>query len=354
VVDAVLGKAGEASTVILDGGTLDVKSVAGRTTVVQAREWGGYETVYVKAPAEFADEIAVENGNGVVSHPMILKNGYEVRGNVLPLCSLILEERIKLKAYFPKKAVETIGIENFTYCFAMDDVVLGEGLLSAEQLAVYGEEEYYWAILDAVGAGDFEHEIVYSVNGNKIIHTTLKVLAENGVKQYGEDTKEGILFRALWDYGMTASREDGTLRYFKEEMIVTDDLPDGLGGSAEENASISFVGKTLLMGDSIGIRLIAANGASLNGAYLEINGKKMDDSTVTIDEKNGTMAFFVNAKNYNSPLKVKGYDAQGNLCLSLVDTVKSIAVELWQADRENVRAKATLAYIQAVQNFYAA
>jgi len=127
-----------------------------------------------------------------------------------------------------------------------------------------------------------------------------------------------------------------------------------LGGSAEENASISFVGKTLLMGDSIGIRLIAANGASLNGAYLEINGKKMDDSTVTIDEKNGTMAFFVNAKNYNSPLKVKGYDAQGNLCLSLVDTVKSIAVELWQADRENVRAKATLAYIQAVQNFYAA
>jgi len=129
---------------------------------------------------------------------------------------------------------------------------------------------------------------------------------------------------------------------------------EAVGATAENGATISFIGKTLLMGDSLGIRLVAAENSNLANVKLVVNGTELAKEFLRIDGLN--IDFFINAKNYNDVLEIKVYDGE-TLCLTLTDTVKGIAKNLLDnanSDLDQYRAKVSLTFIQAVQNYQAA
>jgi len=339
-----------ASSVRFSGNcTLNIGQINGTLTITKLDEWEGFHRVYVTAPPALASRITVRSGEDVATDGTVISSGYEVRGYFAPHASMILSDRLSLKLLFPKAEADLIG--NLSYRFVMQEETLGAGTLIPEQLVTVDGVDYYWVILPvSIGAEDFDTPIVYYMNDNDILSTTVEALAEEGIRRYTETTK--VLFQALADYSAAVN---GTLRNLSADISVDkSDIPTGLGAIASGNSSITFISKTLPMGGNLGVRLRVRDGSTLAGATLVLDGQPVDPKYYVIDTIAGTLDYYVRACEWNDKFVLKVMDRNGNLCLTLTDAVKSIANQLAEADASNLRSQATIAYIQAVQNYIAA
>jgi len=354
VSGVTLGSAVAGAALTIQGnGTIAAKGIASTATVTKADPWGSVETVYVKIPVADKAKLTVVNGAGVTNKPYIIDSGYEVRGEFVPQAAISFDERINVKFLFSKAAVDVVGTDAFTYKFTLGtSTVLAEGKVVSSQTLTSGGVTYYWVALPQLGAGDFVTEITCTVTGLEDQKTSLKAITQNGVNLYAATTTEGKLFRALMDYGNAACGANA-LEYYNAQNIVKTDLPANLGANAVTGASINLTGKTLLMGTAPAIRFTAATPASVAGASLKINGVAIAPENVVIDTTAGTISFYIHAAFLNEALSIEIYDAQGNLCAAVNESVKSIAIQLLDADANNLKAQAMLALIQEIQNYRA-
>ncbi len=344
---------------ILEGGQINADTVGANVTVTKNDAWGTFDTVYVTAPADAAQKITVVNGDGVTGLPVIMNKGYQLRGMIDAQAKLFVDTRTMLRLYFNKAQIEQyLAVEESITCLVnMENVGdLATGTLDLNDFEAIGETDYCYIDLDAVGAGSFGNDITVSFNSIPVQGTTILQICQNGIGVYtGVD---GDLFKALYDYGLTAINKDATLQYDGIEIDEND--VESLTGkfSKPETTPVSFNGITLLMGDAIGIRFKFTPDASLDKNLFKviIAGEDLvQQGKCVIDVAAGTLDFFVNAESLAKGLTVEisyGEGENAALCMSMNGvSVKSIAMALSSA---NARVKATQNFIQATQNYLAA
>ncbi len=267
---------------------------------------------------------------------------------------LVLEERTYIRILIPEETVQHIFQNykgNYTWSgFGKTGEIPFD--LAALPTCEWGGVTYRYLEMQGFGADQFDDEnYFYTSVTNAVTKISVNSLATAGSEMDNISQEEKELFLALLDYGKAA---EGTLQELTTNIDVVDDIPEGLGATPGSGA-VQFANKTLLMGDTIGIRL-TMNLANTTG---KIGSVWYYDTDITnlcvIDETKGTLDLFVNAKNLSSVLKITVKDEAGNTCLVLVDTVKNIAKQLVDSNPVDqavkMKAEATLALIQAVQNY---
>jgi hypothetical protein len=194
-------------------------------------------------------------------------------------------------------------------------------------------------------------DVIIEETPNSIIN---QALAENS----GFTPEEKAIFEALGNYGKAAA---GTLEQAALDAAVIQgddsDIPTSGLTAVKGEGAINFVNKTLLMGDTIGIRLIAdeATKANLANAKVYLGDVELVSAGLcVVNAENGTVDLFINARRLNTPLTFVVEDGAGATCLTLTDTVKHIAAQLVGANAENLKAQATYNLIQAFQTLIAA
>ncbi len=216
------------------------------------------------------------------------------------------------------------------------------------------EKNRYEVLLPAVSAADFGVTAYFNgltaMLGTEVCIDDIIAYAVSEESNFTADEKN--IFTALGNYGAAAA---GTLDQTTLDAAVikgdASDLPTGLT-AVKGNGAIEFASKTLLMGDTIGIRLTATEGtkAALAGAKVYLGDTELVSAGLcVVDADEGTVDLFINARRLNTTLTFVVEDANGATCLTLTDTVKNIANQLVEKDASNLKAQATFNLIEAVQ-----
>ena len=179
------------------------------------------------------------------------------------------------------------------------------------------------------------------------------------------------LFAALVDYGNAAISDAKPSQYVAGETDLAlgayaASLPTSgkkIEG-AEEGAAFEFTNMTLLMGDTVGIRLRTnkTDLATVAGATALYDDEPLatSDYRVTTDA-NGNVCFdfFVNAKNFETILDLAIEDASGKQCLKLNTSAALVAADLVAVDMagdgdiDSHKLLATVMLMMAVRGFVA-
>ena len=138
-------------------------------------------------------------------------------------------------------------------------------------------------------------------------------------------------------------------RYGNNEANID---PKKMSLTRDKSYTVNFTEITLLMGDTIGIRLTAteATKAALAEAKIYLGSVDLVAAGLcVVDVEAGTVDLYVNARKLNTVLDIVVEDANGTVCLTMSDTVKHIASQLVAKDGTNLKAQATYDLIQAIQ-----
>lgn len=328
----------DGANVTLSGkGNLDVDRVGANVSISHKERFEGFDKIYVKAPKD-----AVLNAVGVPAPVTVSgENGVELRGGYLPIgASVVMNERIALKVHVDKAMTdlyrEKVGTPDFS--FSLGGKELGKGYAD---LVENGDN--YVLMLPATGADGFDQPFRYFFGDDLVAVTTIQELSEQGVVLYAK-TADEALFKALVDYSL-AGNGAKELKYFDPDAINKSVIPEYtapvLGEGKVEITEIS-----LLMGDSIGIRFKTQS--DLNGISVKVNGSVIDPTYYST--ANGAIDLYVHAAHLNEILKIEIYDADGVLSASFGYAVSNINLRIYEEEKTNMKAAATLELILAIEN----
>ncbi len=332
--------------------TLTPSKVNGATTITRTASPYIEGAVMVQVTSStYQNRLTLDNSNqSGGAQKRISGSTYQIVGiagqAISPIASLILTERIYVKIRVSRSEVETAaeieGVTEPSWSFSAEGMEAVSGTFA--DWKVDGED--YIIKLPAMGAGDFRTALHFNTNFDQNFEFSLEWIANTGAALYTGTEQQ--LFEALVDYGAAACGDE-TLTYFDASAIKTYDIPSNFGGTRGEGR-VHFTHKTLLMGDAVGLRLIADSG-DLTGIRVVLNDNMDITSRCVIDEENKVVDFFVNSKHLNETFTVSVYDAEGKLCVSMTECVKRIAAKLLASEPDNVKAQAMMYYIQSIQDY---
>ncbi len=345
---------------ILEGGQINADTVGENVTVTKTDSIGAFDKVYVTAPAGSTANITfVVEGN----QPIIIDNetnGYQVRGWYLPVsATLILTDRVEVKLTMSNAlADEYVSLLGESYQMAITFDTETAGAFEVDP----DDSNLLYTTLQGRGAKEFDLPIEYQFGGVKVVSMSICDIAEAGAEMDGATAEQKALFKALYDYGVAANNL-GELKYF------TEDAKAALGALVPECAvpengagAVNFKSMTLLMGDTIGIRLKTSNVAALKAiTKVEVNGIEIPSGTYVIStneaETEAYLDLFVHAEKYNTKLSIQVYDANETACVTVLETsVSKIATAMAALDlsekvdvQRNVQS--VVALVLAVHNY---
>ena len=325
-----------ASVDLSEDGLLDVDRVGANVSIYHEEGFMSFDKVYVKAPKDSALNFEGSPAPIAVSD----ESGVEFRGGYLPVgASVVMKERIALKFYFDKATAdlyqEKLGTPAFSFTLGGQD--LGKGFADLTE-----EGESYVLTLPVGNAADFNLPLEYRFNGNLIASTSIRGLAEQGVKLYA-NTPDEDLFKALVDYGLAADGET-ELKYFLPQLLDLSVLPEATE-PVKGTGKIEITEISLLMGDSVGIRFKTPS--DLTGLSIKVNGGFLD--TPYYSAKDRTIDLYVNAAHLNEILNIEIYDSDAVLCASFGYAVSNINAMIYEKESTNLKAAATLNLILAIE-----
>ncbi len=351
-VTGTVALADNANITLAGEGTIVASSVGTDVTVTKSGELGSFETVYVKAPAGSSVTFVSDKEAKIIT-----SDTYEVRGWYLPLSAVLKpEEKVFIKITVAKDLYDlynaNFGDPGIAFTFG------GNAVVPKTDLTPDGN--VYYMILPAAGAGSFETNLVYKFGGDEVLTTNISKIAADGANLYKDDAKIANVFKALVDYG--ASVNGGTLQYVDAaalEAYGQENFPENDDRFSfsrdDEKYTIEFTGITLLMGDTVGIRLKADpfTGAKVYYGTMDEEGLLTAGEDYRVNETAGTIDLYINAASYETTLHIYVTDGAGNLCLELNESVAHLVYTMLEANQDNVRLQAVAMLILRMNEFAA-
>ncbi len=285
-------------------------SASDRVYVRQLQAWD--EDCYVSLPGSQTD-IGWSNADGVTGAPKCEvrgENTYLVFGNsaVIDAVSLILTDRIAIKAYFAKSAVN----DEFTYSFSS---LSGAVLASGTKADLTLEGDYYYVVLPAIGLANFEKPFLLSGSTLQTFDLTVTDLADLGAAYYsGKDAKAEKLFKSIADLGRSANGNETRYGLTAEAVSYTPTGATVKGGTD----ALDVQSMTLMMSNAVGISLRGVAATSAPAFDVFVDGQKVTELCgITVSE---------------APNSDGKYDVSVDLYLSASAMSKEFKVELKSAD----------------------
>ncbi len=330
-------------------------------------------------PKTAADKIHVEYN--VRGYAVPVDNGnetYTLTWYLVPISAqLVLEERVYTRILMKQSDVEeAIRYRPGTYVwsgFGKKEIAFVPAELPTCE---YAGVTYYYFEFDAVGADKFDVETskyFTSTISNGAEKLSITNVATDGINLYGAESAEGKLFQALIDYGKSTQYDpENAETAMREGFYVSQDWSDYAANHTFNKAErttttpIEFTNITLLMGDTIGIRLKTAFTAvkdledALSGCSFTVNGRDMkgefkDYYAVSMDDAgaNACIDLYVNADDYDATMVIE-VKAGEEILLKMSNSVAGILNALNPDAGDNVRLQATAMLMVAAHNYKAA
>ncbi len=292
-----------------------------------------------------------ENGDGTLT----LKGFAVDRGTVL--ASLELQERIVVKLWFPKTAVDNfINVLNrpFEYQAKLDGNDWVQGTIASIRPAditynMNGTDcDYYLVTFSGLGADKFVKQIDFSGDGFSFSNS-IQNLTKLGISTYAGTSYENV-FKSLYDYGAAAA---GMLTKY-DHLPISLDVP-APEVSVQTNSVASFTKYDTLMADAIGVRLIATRGANYSADAMTV---KLDGVALTRDVnyrvvesgENVYVDVYFKAQAMSKDF-VLTVEAGGVTAITFASSVERTVAQQYRLAPTNLTAGALLSYVQQVKNF---
>ncbi len=325
-----------AKLTLKESGAILATEVKGKVSIHKADPWGAYDMVYVKAPAEAAPLITITDAEET-KNPFIFSQGYEVRGWYPALsATLVLKERIYLKLSMDAKVAESFKA-------AVGDPVLtisydGKNLnLTTKDLAGSGY------LLPAVGAEKFDLPLTYALNGETVLSTSIQSVAARGASYYASYQEIANLFYAISQYGNAAAEREFAFttndllaiqRYGNNEANID---AKKISLSRDKTYTINFTSISLLMGDTVGLRLKVSDAtkANLAGAKVYLNSvssKNLLKKDLNYLLNENSIDLFVHAGDFETLVNLIVLDAKNNVCMNIKTSVAYLMYEMVNND----------------------
>ena len=262
--------------------------------VQQQEAWD--EDCYVSLPAS-QSTIGWSNAEGVTGAPVSTvrgENTYLMYGNpaMIDAVSLVLTDRIAIKAYFEKDAVS----DELSYSFTiLAGTVFAEGTKADLTL----EGEYYTVILPAIGLADFEKPFLLSGTSIQTVDMSVISLADLGAAYYAaKDAKAEKLFQSIADLGRSANGTEPVYNLTAEAVSYTPSGATVKGGTDE----VEVKSVALLMSNAVGISLRGTAASAEPSLDVFVNGQKVTDfcGISVSEEKNSDEKYEFSADLYIS------------------------------------------------------
>ena len=272
-----------------------------------------------------------------------------VKGGVqLSAATMILTDRVAVRALFDKASVDQI--EDFTFTFTMGEEILASG--SKADLEPYGDA-YYGIVLAKIGANDFTSEVVFS--GSELVWDlpfSIKKLAEKAETAWADNDKGVALAKAMQNFATIVSEPNATLPH---SLTPDMSLVEGFEakGTIDETTDFQVSGKGLIMGNAVGIRIYGTADSDVTSGYftIKVNGTDVTEKAVIAAGANAgeyVIDLYVNAKNMSSELRIEIIEQEtGKVCLDLTDRVDAIAASYPTTHEKYNLVQQLLVYIQA-------
>lgn len=313
-----------------------------RIYVCQVQAWD--EDSYVSVP-NTQITIGWSNGDGVTGTPANVVRGdntYLMFGDpaTVDAVSLVLTDRIAIKAYFAKSSVS----DGFTYSFSsLDGVVLASG--TKAELTPDGE--YYYVVLPAIGLADFEKPFLLSGDSLQTFDMSVTGLADFGADYYdGKDAKAKRFFQSIGDLGRSANGNETVYGLTAEAVSYTASGTTVKGGTDE----LDVQSMALMMSNAVGISLRGVAASDDLGFDVFVNGQKVTELCgISFSEgQNGTydvsVDLYFSASAMSEEFKVELKNADGSVTyLETYNRLDNVAQKIGTSLAEDL-----LVYIQAV------
>ncbi len=278
--------------------------------VCQTQCWDADRYVFVSGTENSINWKNVDGVTGTPAEKIVGGNTVLYYGNAASVdsVSLILTDRIAIKAYFAK---DRVG-DNFTYSFTG---LLGDVLVSGTKEDLTAEGEYYYVVLPAIGLAEFEKPFLLCGNGLETCQMSIVDLADLGAAYYEtKDTKSANLFKSIADLGRSANA--GDTRYNMTPETVTYTPAEATVKTGTDVLDVQSM--TLVMSNAVGISLKGEASAADTVIDVFVNGKKVTElCTVTVAQE----------KNANEK-----YDVSVDLYLNVASMSKELKIELKSGD----------------------
>jgi hypothetical protein len=277
-------------------------------------------------------------------------NGKVLRGKELSglKSSLVLGERVGMKVYLPKAAVEAYGDE-FTVSYTIGDKTVTK---KAADLTLDEEKDAYVFEIEGVGLTQFETNVV--ISGSFIYPKTVSVVERAEAAKAAWDDQWDKLADAILNLNAVVNGEDD-----HDETKYPFEIPTGTAtgsATAEMQALFASSKASLVMGDAVALRfrLTLAEGAEAPEALTaSINGNVVENA-VTFNSESGvyTIDLYFAARYMKTPFTVTLYNEGGESADTMYLTygasvellAHKLATDTTNPNAEN--AQALLYYIQ--------
>ncbi len=318
---------------IRDRGFIHAQEVKGKITLHKADPWESFDTVYLRAPASAAGLITVTDEEDYRSPLILTEDTFEVRGWYPTLyATLVLKERLYLKL-----SLDSAVAENYLDLadkFSLSVTYGGDSLgLTVQDLTGEG------FLLATQGAAAFDRLISYSVNGEEVLSSSVREIALNGAYHYAEEKEIANLFSAIARYGDAAAGRafeftvNDVLAIQRYGNDVANIDPAEFGVSRDATCGVDFTNITLLMGDTVGIRLkvsdstkSALSGVKLYQGSVSSANLLRNDTHYLLQEN--SIDLFIHAEDFETVTHLIAVDAKGKVCLDLKTSVSYLMYEM--------------------------
>ncbi|MBQ3075094.1 MAG: hypothetical protein IJC26_03410, partial [Clostridia bacterium] len=194
--DAVIGAANK--IYLGTDASLSASSAEGSILIEQTEKW--QKKTYVSFPENNTATVTVSTKDGAPGTYSIDKIGTSVvavKGGVqLSAATMILTDRVAVRALFDKASVDQI--EDFTFTFTMGEEILASG--SKADLEPYGDA-YYGIVLAKIGANDFTSDVTFT--GSDLVWEndfSIKKLAEKAQTAWADNDEGVALAKAMQNF----------------------------------------------------------------------------------------------------------------------------------------------------------
>ena len=230
---------------------------------------------------------------------------------------------------------------------------LAGAITKSSKTVTIGSKAYY--VIDgipAVSAGDLDAEISYTVLASGKI--SIADAAKSGAALEGASDAQKALCNAVANYSIAANNilAGKSDALFATPSYTTTGLAVAPTVNKAANATVNFKKLSLLMGDTIGIRLTGtASGFDPANTVIKVNGEILgsSESVLKVEGTTVTAEFFIAAEYLSEELTIT-VETGDVKDLELVTSVEKIAAYMVSDNAtKTVAAETVLAYIQALK-----
>ena len=337
-------KGGDYKLILGADAKIEATSATGDVKIGQAETWK--KQTYVTLP-EGNDAVVTVTGthclDKIETSVVAVKGGVQLAG-----ATMILTDRVAVRALFDKTAVDSI--DDFTFTFTMGEEILASG--NKESLESYNDD-YYCIVLAKIGANDFTSNVTFT--GSELVWDytfSIKGLAELAEDAWADNEKGVALAKAMQNFATIVNNPTAELPHtLAPDMSLVEGFE--AKGTIDETTDFQVSGKGLIMGNAVGIRIYGTADSDVTNDYftIKVNGVDVTDKALIAAGANAgeyTVDLYVNAKNMSSKLKIEIIEkATEKVCLELTDRVDAIAASYPSTHKNYALVQQLLVYIQA-------